>query len=187
MNKNHEVNIDPLTGLFNARYAMNELRHVIYSREFVKDHSVAVICADIFRLKTPHDTYGHQPIDDALCAVGEAVKSVTHSDEIACRYGGDEFLIILPNVTQTEANQRVEELREAAEKVRVIANGEAREHLVLSIGVACESSIFTPKPPHSKLHGPEALMRDAEADLLRDRQRNVERAADAASARNPAN
>ena len=171
MDETYSPDIDPLTGLFNARYAMNALRRAIDLRNY----AVAVIFADIFRLKTPHDNYGHQPIDNVLRAVGEAAKSVTRSDEIACRYGGDEFLIILPYVTKTEAKERAEELRAAAEKVSIIFDGEARERIVMSIGIACEPSFFNPSPLHSKLNGVEAIMREAEADLLRDRQRNVER------------
>ena len=172
MSELNSSDVDALTGLFNARYAMNELRHIIHSSA---NSSVAVIFADIFRLKAPHDNYGHQPVDNALCEVANALKSMTRSGEVACRYGSDEFLLIVPSATLDEVRQRAEELRQFCEKVRFICNGEAQENVVLSVGVACENPFFTPQLPHSKLNGAEALMRETEADLLRDRERNVQR------------
>ena len=161
--------------MFKARHAMEALGRLVEGNRFGQENEVAVIFADIFRLKTPHDNYGHQPIDDALVEVGNSIKAVAREGEIAARYGGDEFLLILPDVTESEARQRAEELRAEVEKIRVVFNGEPRENLRVSVGVAHLSSLYGARPPHSRLHGAEALMRNADADLECDRTRNAAR------------
>lgn len=152
---------------------MEELRRLIDEADLSRsESSISIIFADIFRLKSPHDKYGHAPIDDAIRDVGRVVKSLAREDDVTCRYGGDEFLLIMPDVTEQEAQQRAEQLRQAAAQVQIMYQGQPQEHIVLSVGVAHYPSIYRCKP-NSKLHRAEALMQAADADLERDRERNA--------------
>ena len=172
MSEFHSSNVDRLTGLFNARCAMSELRRVVYKSNSIQYRAVGVIFADIFRFKNLNCSFGHHAGDEILLALVRAIKSRAHADEIACRYGGDEFLIILPDASVSEVARRAEELREAAEKNPIII-GTQEIYLRLSIGIAHSLSLSA----DSKLRGAEALMRDADAKLMLDCERNVERLA----------
>jgi diguanylate cyclase (GGDEF)-like protein len=166
---------DWLTGLLRRRHGMEELRRVVDEVGIVRGtSSVGVIFADIFRLKSPHDKYGHPPIDDAIRDVGHVVQSVVRKGDIACRYGGDEFLLIMPDVTEEEVRQRAEQLRQATAQVQIMSQGQPQERVALSVGVAHYPSIFNPSS-RSKLQHAEALMRAADEDLERDRKRNAQR------------
>ena len=148
---------------------MNELRRTIYNEKSVEYRAVGVIFADIFRFKNLNCSFGHHAGDEMLLALVRAIKSRAHADEIACRYGGDEFLIIFPDASVSEVARRAEELREAAEK-NPITIGTQEITLRLSVGIAHSLSLSA----DSKLRGAEALMRDADAKLMVDCQRNVQ-------------
>ena len=161
---------DALTGLFNTRYAMDELRRVIIKESSVEYRAVGVVFADIFRFSQLNCSLGHHVGDKVLIAVANIVKSVTRAGEIACRYGDDEFLIILPDADLNEVARRAEELRAAVEKTPIVS--ERHEiYIPLSIGVAHSLSLSA----NSKLRSAEAIMRDADAKLMIDRERNLER------------
>lgn len=134
--------------------------------------SIGVIFADIYQLGLPHDKYGHAPIDNVLREVGHVVRSLANEGDMACRYGGDEFLLIIMDVTERETRQRAEELRQAAAKVQIIYEGESREHITLSIGVAHYDSRDRQRS-NSRLHRADLLLQVADADLQNDRARNA--------------
>ncbi len=101
---------DALTGLFNRRYLEETL-----PRELAKagreGYPVAVILLDIDHFKTINDTFGHKPGDLMLQALGRLLDTHTRAGDIACRYGGDEFVVVLPGVLLEDACQRADELR----------------------------------------------------------------------------
>jgi diguanylate cyclase (GGDEF)-like protein/PAS domain S-box-containing protein len=101
---------DSLTGLYNRRYMEEALRQE-HARAIREGHQISVVMLDMDELKTVNDTHGHITGDRALQILGEQLAGLTRVEDIACRYGGDEFLIILHNTPARDAIKRVEEWR----------------------------------------------------------------------------
>jgi diguanylate cyclase (GGDEF)-like protein len=101
---------DSLTGLYNRRYMEEALRQE-HARAIREGHQISVVMLDMDDLKRVNDTYGHIAGDRALKILSEQLIGMTRVEDIACRYGGDEFLIILHNMPATEAVKRAEEWR----------------------------------------------------------------------------
>jgi len=101
---------DSLTGLYNRRYMEEALRQE-HARAIREGHQISVVMLDMDELKKVNDTYGHIVGDRALQILSEQLAGMTRVEDIACRYGGDEFLIILHNMPAREAVKRAEEWR----------------------------------------------------------------------------
>lgn len=102
---------DHLTGLFNRRYMDARLSDEI-TRAQREGTTLSLCMADIDFFKRYNDTYGHQAGDRVLQAVAEALKGGLRPDDCVSRYGGEEFLIMLPNTTRESAQAVAERLRE---------------------------------------------------------------------------
>ena len=126
---------DSLTGLFNRRYMEETLEREI-SRAARNRHPLAVIMLDIDNFKEFNDSFGHEAGDVALQNLCEKLKTHIRSEDIACRYGGDEFVLILPGTSPELAAQRAEELRTAAAHIDVQYQGRLLAPMALSCGVA---------------------------------------------------
>src|SRR6202008_959566 len=96
---------DPLTGLFNRRY-MEESLEREFSRANRKKSHVAFITMDIDHFKRFNDTYGHQAGDALLRGLGEFLNHRTRGQDVACRYGGEEFALILAGASLENACKR---------------------------------------------------------------------------------
>jgi diguanylate cyclase (GGDEF)-like protein len=101
---------DPLTGLFNRRYLYETLDREL-ARAKREHSSISVMMIDIDLFKNINDTYGHQAGDEVLITLGSLLKHGVRQSDIACRYGGEEFVLILPGVEQADAIQRAEAIR----------------------------------------------------------------------------
>ncbi len=128
---------DSLTGLYNHRYFYEQLDHEV-ERAQRYGRPVSVMLLDLDHFKAVNDTYGHLMGDKLLSLVGQIIKDQMRSSDIAARYGGDEFAIILPDTPRAAAKATAEKL------ARAIATGRASaaalsENLPLSAsyGVAC--------------------------------------------------
>jgi len=99
---------DPLTGLYNRRY-MEEALKQEFARAHRENQPFSVIMLDLDNLKVLNDQHGHAVGDQALKKLGMLIKSMTRREDIACRYGGDEFLIILHNTNEVNALNRLRE------------------------------------------------------------------------------
>lgn len=84
---------DPLTGLYNRRFYMEELKRLDTQRRL----PLTLVMGDVNGLKLTNDSFGHEAGDRLICKTGDILKQVMRSDDILCRYGGDEFVAILPN------------------------------------------------------------------------------------------
>jgi len=125
---------DPLTGLFNRRFMMETLANEL-SRAERNATPLSVVIFDLDGLKEINDQYGHNLGDEALCSVSHLLKAKTRISDTACRYGGDEFILILSNTTLASARQRMRELREETKQKAIEHEGNVIK-LTLSIGIA---------------------------------------------------
>ncbi|HVO38040.1 MAG TPA: diguanylate cyclase [Spirochaetia bacterium] len=109
---------DPLTGLFNRRY-MEEALEIEIRRAERKEHSIGIIMLDIDHFKSFNDRFGHAAGDELLQALGALIRTSMRASDIACRYGGEEFVLILPEASEAAARQRAEELRQRTHRMEV--------------------------------------------------------------------
>ncbi len=125
---------DPLTGLYNRRY-LDETLEREFSRARRADYPISVILIDVDEFKRVNDTYSHKAGDRVLRSLGEMIQHHVRAADIPCRYGGEEFVIILPETPIEVGVQRAEQLRAQFEAARFF---KGQEPLVptLSIGVA---------------------------------------------------
>lgn len=126
---------DPLTGLFNRRY-MEESLEREFSRANRNKSSVAIIMMDIDHFKRFNDTFGHQAGDTLLRILGDFLKKNTRGQDIACRYGGEEFALVLTDSNLAGALQRAEMLRQQVQQLSVEYAGQLLGSVRVSIGVA---------------------------------------------------
>jgi diguanylate cyclase (GGDEF)-like protein/PAS domain S-box-containing protein len=99
---------DPLTGLYNRRY-MEEALKQEFARAHRENQSFSIIMLDLDNLKMLNDRHGHAVGDQALKKLGMLLKSMTRREDVVCRYGGDEFLVILHNTNEVNALNRLRE------------------------------------------------------------------------------
>ncbi|MEX0900357.1 MAG: diguanylate cyclase [Gammaproteobacteria bacterium] len=126
---------DPLTGLFNRRYLEETVQRETL-RALRNDGSMGVVILDIDHFKTFNDSHGHQAGDYVLQVVGEALRNAIRGDDIACRYGGEEFTLILPGATLEQAVQRAEQVRIAISQLPLHVGGRTLDAITISLGVA---------------------------------------------------
>lgn len=128
---------DSLTDLYNHRYFYEQLSHEV-ERAQRYGRPVSVILLDLDNFKQVNDTYGHLMGDKLLALMGQVIKDQVRASDIAARYGGDEFAIILPDTPRPAAEATAEKLSRAIATGRTNA-GSMSENLPLSasFGVAC--------------------------------------------------
>ncbi len=127
---------DPLTGLFNRRYLEESLEREI-SRAHRYEHNVGVIMIDIDHFKRFNDTFGHDGGDAVLKEVGKLLKSSLRGSDIACRYGGEEMTLILPEATLENTYKRAEQIRKLIKQINIEHKRQSLGTITASLGVAC--------------------------------------------------
>jgi diguanylate cyclase (GGDEF)-like protein/PAS domain S-box-containing protein len=132
--KNQSI-CDPLTGLFNRRY-MEESLEREFSRANRNKTSLAIVMMDLDHFKRFNDTFGHQAGDTLLRAFGDLLKRNTRGQDIACRYGGEEFALVLTDSHLTGALQRAAILRQQVKQLSVEYAGQLLGAVSISMGVA---------------------------------------------------
>jgi diguanylate cyclase (GGDEF)-like protein len=126
---------DPLTGLFNRRY-MEETLDREKNRAARLGVSVSVISFDIDHFKRVNDTYGHDAGDMALKAVAEALKKGVRAEDIVCRTGGEEILVVLPSANTHDAAELADRLRRSVESIVIECGGIKLPTITISGGLA---------------------------------------------------
>ncbi|MEW6765332.1 MAG: diguanylate cyclase [Pseudomonadota bacterium] len=126
--------LDPLTGLFNRRFGLQRLAEE-FSRAVRTDVPLAVLMLDIDHFKKINDTYGHLAGDRAILKLARLVRSMLREGDVVLRYGGEEFMIILPGASCNDARAMAQRLRHAVEDL-VITQGEHSFRMTISIGAA---------------------------------------------------
>lgn len=151
---------DALTGLYNRRYLEETLDREIRRAER-SNQPLSVVMFDIDLFKHFNDTFGHDAGDLLLREIGSMLRTWSRHEDIACRYGGDEFVITLPGATLMDARRRAEEIVEASRHLDVRYRGKPVGSVTLSLGVVVH-------PTHGTTM--EALIRAADAALYRAKQ-----------------
>ncbi|MBD2680714.1 MULTISPECIES: PAS domain S-box protein [Nostoc] len=127
---------DPLTGLFNRRYLEESLARELH---FVRRHQqcLSVILLDIDHFKHFNDTFGHDAGDTVLQKIADFLQHQIRESDIACRFGGEEMLLILPGASLEDAAQRAEQLRQGVKQLKVEHRHQLLSSITMSIGIAC--------------------------------------------------
>lgn len=143
---------DPLTGLFNRRYMIDRLRHLV-NLSGESSRAVHVIYLDLDHFKRFNDTHGHDAGDFVLRAVGEALDASCVDDAVACRMGGEEFVLLWPDLTDAELEKRLGALRVKISGLQLTYQTKTLPKITASIGVATT-------PHHGRL--PQDILRAAD-------------------------
>jgi diguanylate cyclase (GGDEF)-like protein len=125
---------DPLTGLYNRRY-LNEMLNRELSKAKRLGKSVSVVMIDIDTFKTCNDTFGHKAGDTILQAVADMFHRNTRVEDIVCRFGGDEFLIVLPDTPEQVGADCAERWRELVQNIDIHYE-QLKLKVTISVGVA---------------------------------------------------
>jgi diguanylate cyclase (GGDEF)-like protein len=126
---------DSLTGLFNRHFMEITLEREL-RRATRKNTSLAVFMIDADNFKQFNDTFGHKAGDIVLRGIADRFLSSVRTEDIVCRYGGEEFVIILPDISTEKAIERAESIRQAILSLRVADHGQSLGAVTISIGVA---------------------------------------------------
>lgn len=126
---------DPLTGLYNRRYLDSTLvREMQLTIREKKPLCVAMLDLDFF--KAFNDINGHEAGDDALKYIGELLRENFRGTDISCRYGGEEFLVVMINSDLQSAKQKMEHFRKAIQNGKIHSHGTLLKPMTVSIGIA---------------------------------------------------
>lgn len=126
---------DPLTSLFNRRHMEESLEREIH-RCYRSKQGLGVIMADIDHFKKFNDTYGHDAGDVVLIAFANVLSNHFRSSDIVCRFGGEEFIIIMPETSKKDVLLRAEELCKLISKVENLYDGKLLPSVTASFGIA---------------------------------------------------
>lgn len=127
--------IDRLTGLYNKVHGTHKMEHYVSQKDI--DESYVLMFIDIDHFKGFNDCYGHLVGDDVLIAVGNAIKSVCRNDDIAIRFGGDEFVILIKNIADNKvAMAKAMSLKNSLQQYSL----EKTYSLTCSIGISISKS-----------------------------------------------
>jgi len=126
---------DPLTSLYNRRYMQEFLEREI-NRSRRRERPLAVMMLDLDNFKRYNDSFGHPAGDEALRFVGDALLRAVRGEDLACRYGGEEFCLILPECSLQQAAVRAEEIRARLKELHIERANQIPGLVTVSIGVA---------------------------------------------------
>ncbi|HEY0594804.1 sensor domain-containing diguanylate cyclase, partial [Sphingopyxis sp.] len=147
---------DPLTGLANRRQLGHVLETQIAQAERLGE-ALGCLMIDVDHFKRFNDVHGHEAGDAVLRAVGHVLANVTRETGLAFRYGGEEFLILLPTLSPVQAEERAQDIRARIAALELGHGGKDLDPITVSVGIAVA-------PVHC---GFDRLVRTADAALLR--------------------
>ncbi|MCD9031509.1 GGDEF domain-containing protein [Luteimonas sp. Y-2-2-4F] len=126
---------DPLTGLFNRRYLEESLQREMLRCER-RRLPLSLLMLDVDHFKQFNDRHGHAAGDAVLAQVGRVLQSQVRSEDLACRYGGEEFTVIMPEVDGETAVRRGNEIRTAISATTILHMGKTLGPVTASVGIA---------------------------------------------------
>lgn len=131
----HLASIDSLTNLYNRRYFSKVTEHIFDLAKREKEE-ISLIMMDIDNFKLVNDTYGHQFGDEVIITLSHRLIENQRKSDIVCRYGGEEFVILLPNTNIDGAQVVAEKIREDIENITVNITEDSYLKFTVSIGVS---------------------------------------------------
>lgn len=147
---------DPLTGLHNRRYFEMHFTS-LFEKSVASGKPITAVMCDIDSFKVVNDTYGHGVGDIVIAEVANRIRKNVRNVDIACRYGGEEFVVIMPDTDIEYARVVAERIRREVEEHPVIAEkGSQQVYTTISMGLSCL---------HPKGDTPEQLMKRADEAL----------------------
>ena len=126
---------DALTGLFNRRF-MEECLERELQRAARKQHPVSVLFLDLDQFKRFNDTFGHDAGDVVLRSMADLLRNFFRAADVCCRYGGEEFGVIMPESSSDDSARRANALREEVKKLKLEHRGQMLGLVTVSIGIA---------------------------------------------------
>jgi two-component system, cell cycle response regulator len=156
---------DSLTGLFNRRYLEEALARELRRAER-GNLPLSLLMMDLDHFKDFNDLHGHAAGDAVLKELGMLLQQHTRREDVACRFGGEEFVLILPGASSEVAARRSEQIRQAVRLATVASEGKRLESLTVSVGIACF-------PEHGT--GAETLLAAADQALYRAKREGRDR------------
>jgi diguanylate cyclase (GGDEF)-like protein/PAS domain S-box-containing protein len=160
---------DPLTGLYNRRYLTEMLEREI-RRAVRAEQSLGVLMLDLDHFKKFNDTYGHEAGDTVLREAASFLTKSIRVEDVVCRFGGEEFVVILPTADLNASHARAERIRSKIRELAVLHQGQSLGMITVSIGVAT-------LPQHGT--SPKDLLEAADAALYRAKKEGRDRVVDA--------
>jgi diguanylate cyclase (GGDEF)-like protein len=160
---------DGMTGLFNRSFMEVALDREL-QRADRQGKPVALMMVDVDHFKQFNDSFGHEAGDVVLREVADCLQSIVRGEDIVCRYGGEEFALILPEMGARAALERAEALRKGVGELTVRYRGEALRQVTISVGVA-----MYPERAGSS----EDLLRNADRALYTAKRRGRNRVVEA--------
>jgi len=148
---------DPLTTLYNRRY-LDEILETEFSRAARSRGLVEIVMADIDHFKHVNDSFGHECGDEVLRAVAQLLRAQFRKGDIVCRYGGEEFTIVMPAATLEQASQRAASVCDAVRNLKISCGERAVGPVTMSFGIAAF-------PQHGD--APAIVLKAADGALLR--------------------
>ena len=160
--KLHDQSIrDPLTGLYNRRFLEATLEQELH-RSGRHHTGLGVIMADIDKFKVFNDSFGHTAGDIVLKEVAAMLRRSVRTEDIVCRYGGEEFLVVLPDTSLESVSERAEQVRESIAKLDLQHAGHSLGKVTASFGISfSQDGVLTP----------EILLRYADEALYESKRR----------------
>jgi diguanylate cyclase (GGDEF)-like protein/PAS domain S-box-containing protein len=126
---------DPLTGLYNRRYLEENLARELY-RAQRQGTDLCIAMVDLDDFKQINDTFGHGAGDLVLREMGNILTGHLRNSDISCRYGGDEFLLALPDSSLADTHQRMEQIRQTVRGCTIHYGGKTLRPITISAGIA---------------------------------------------------
>jgi diguanylate cyclase (GGDEF)-like protein/PAS domain S-box-containing protein len=156
---------DPLTGLYNRRYLEETMDRELHRSRRLKA-PLGVVMMDLDYFKNFNDSFGHGAGDALLSALAHVITAGIRTEDIACRYGGEEFLLVLPGASMETTRERAENVRQAVKALQVKYQGRFLKSTTISSGIA----IFPDQG-----HTAEEVITAADAALYRAKQAGRDR------------
>jgi diguanylate cyclase (GGDEF)-like protein len=126
---------DPLTGLYNRLYLEESLSRELYRLDR-SGQPLSIVIMDLDNLKEINDRYGHPAGDAVLRELAKLLKHLVRVSDMPCRYGGDEFVLVLPDTNLEAAIKRAEKIRDEFERISVPFGTQTLGNFTLSAGVS---------------------------------------------------
>lgn len=158
--------LDPLTGIYNRRFGLSRL-HEEYTRSVRSGISLSVVIFDIDHFKQVNDTYGHIAGDRVIKTISQIARTALREGDVLVRYGGDEFLIILPGASKEDSYKISEKLLRMINEAE-ISYGDSKIKFTISMG--CDAF------PETDVNSEQDLLLNADEALYRAKESGRNRA-----------